>query len=110
MNWEHYLGIKLSVLIAGLAGAIASLTFERKLTFLKALFLISTGAVTAGYLHPVFSHYLGAPDSFSSAIGFILGLVSMRLLEFILDRFIPYLSSFIKLNNVVRSKSDSDDN
>lgn len=80
MNLEEQLGIKLSVVIAGLIGGIVSLTYHTKVSFLKALALIAAGASTAAYLHPIVAHYLSTDDRFSSGIGFLLGLTSMKLI------------------------------
>ena len=105
MNIEEQLGIKLSVLVAGLIGGIVSLTYETKLSFSRALLLIIGGASTAAYLHPVMSHYLSADNQFSSGIGFVLGLVSMKIINFIMANAEKILAKYV---NIDGTNTDSD--
>jgi hypothetical protein len=84
MNIEQQLGIKLSVLVAGLIGGIVSLTYEEKISFKRAILLIITGASTAAYLQPLAEHYVQIPENLSSGLGFILGLISMRVIDVVM--------------------------
>lgn len=81
MNFEEQLGIKVSALVAGLVGGIISLTFEQKLSFGRAVFLIFTGGVTAGYSFSLAEHYFGFTDQLGGIFGFTAGLISMRLIN-----------------------------
>ncbi len=81
MNIEQQLGIKLSVLVAGLVGGIVSLTYEEKISFQRATVLIAAGASTAAYLQPMVEHLVGMPEKFSSGLGFVLGLISMKIID-----------------------------
>jgi hypothetical protein len=90
-NIEQHLGIKLAVLFSGLIGGVASLTYHQKMSTYKALLLILSGAATAAYLQPVFHHYLELPENLSVGTGFVLGLVSMKLLNFIMETITPLL-------------------
>lgn len=85
MNPEELFGIKLSTVVAGIAGGIVSLTFEEQLTFKRALFLIFTGGVVAGYSSSILEAYLEYPDGVASAIAFFLGLLSMRIVEYLYE-------------------------
>jgi hypothetical protein len=94
MNLETQLGIKLSVLVAGLIGGVVSLTYETKLSFQRALLLIVSGAATAAYLQPLFEHILSLDARFSSGAGFILGLVSMKVINFLVSNTEGFLSKY----------------
>ena len=98
MNLEAQLGIKLSVLVAGLIGGIVSLTYETKLSFMRALLLIVGGASTAAYLHPLAEHYLSMDSKFSSGIGFVLGLVSMKVINFLIANTEGVLNKYFTVN------------
>lgn len=98
MNIEEQLGIKLSVLVAGLIGGIVSLTYETRLSFSRALLLIVGGASTAAYLHPLMAHYFSLDNQFSSGVGFVLGLVSMKIINFIMANAEKILEKYVKIN------------
>jgi len=108
MNLETQLGIKLSVLVAGLVGGIVSLTYETKLSFTRALLLIVGGASTAAYLHPFAEHYLNMDSKFSAGIGFVLGLVSMKVINFLIANTELILDKYFKIDGTPRdNKSNS---
>jgi hypothetical protein len=86
MNWEDHLGIKASILIAGFMGAVASLLFEDKLSFSRAILILSSGATTAAYLHEPIKHFFSVPESWSAGLGFICGFTAMKILKLILDK------------------------
>lgn len=73
------------MLISGLVGGVASLTYEDKVSFKRAILLIVTGAATAVYLQPVMHSYFGIEDNFATGMGFVLGLVSMRIINILLS-------------------------
>ena len=109
MNLEAQLGIKLSVLVAGLIGGIVSLTYETKLSFMRALLLIIGGASTAAYLHPLTEHYLGLDNKFSSGVGFVLGLVSMKVINFLIANTEGVLQKYLTINgNTQRNSGDTE--
>lgn len=93
MNWEEYLGLKISAFIAGIVGAVISLTYEEKLSFWRAIFLIFAGGVTAGYGFKGAQTWLGFSDNLSGFFGFLLGLISMRLVDSVLQ-----LANLLKKN------------
>ena len=94
MNLETQLGIKLSVLVAGLIGGIVSLTYETKLSFQRALLLIISGAATAAYLQPFLEHVLSLDTKFSAGAGFLLGLVSMKVINFLAANTEGFLNKY----------------
>lgn len=85
MDFEQQFGIKLSVLLAGFIGGVVSLTYETKITFYRALLLIISGAAVAAYLQPLAEHWMNLPENLSTALGFVLGLVSMKVIHFIMQ-------------------------
>lgn len=122
MNWEEQLGIKVSALVAGLVGGIISLTFEQKLSFGRAVFLIFTGGVTSGYSFALAQHHFGLTPELGGVFGFTTGLVSMRLVNTIMSiaelisknpRMLLSIFNVIKNGNTTgnsgdRSNSESD--
>jgi fructose-specific phosphotransferase system IIC component len=111
MDFEQQFGIKLSVLLAGLIGGVVSLTYETKITFYRALLLIVSGASVAAYLQPLAEHWMNLPEKFSTALGFILGLVSMKVIHFIMQYTEGTLQKHLKDDgrNTKDTKSDSGD-
>lgn len=81
MNWEEQLGLKFTAFIAGIVGGIVSLTFEAKLSFIRALTLILVGGSTAGYSFEFVYHYFNVKTQVSGFFGFCIGLISMRLVN-----------------------------
>jgi hypothetical protein len=85
MNWEEQLGLKFSAFTAGIVGGIISLTFETKLSFIRALTLIFVGGITAGYSFNAAVHYLGMSHEAMGLFSFTIGLISMRLVNTIMN-------------------------
>lgn len=84
---EHYLGVKLSGAVAGVVGAIVSLTLHEKLTLVKALGLIITGGAVSAYSTYATQAFLHLPPELGGFIGFILGLCSLKLVEKVSSAF-----------------------
>jgi len=84
MLWEA-LGIKVSILLSGIAGGVVSLTYEDKIPPIRAIGMIFCGGATAAYTQPVLTHYLSLDDVYANAIGFFLGLVSMKIVGILLS-------------------------
>lgn len=85
MTFEEQFGIKVSVLAAGLVGGIVSLTFEQKISAVRAVMLILTGCSTAVYVHPLIESYYNTSPDIGPGISFILSLLSMRIIKRVLD-------------------------
>lgn len=71
--------IKITVLLSALSGAVSSLVFETKISFFRALILITAGATCAIFTHPILHHYLNVPEVLSPGTAFIFGLLSMKV-------------------------------
>jgi len=85
MNWEEQLGLKFTAFVAGIVGGIISLTFETKLSFIRALTLIFVGGITAGYCFNAAEHYLGMSHQAMGLFSFTIGLISMRIVTIIMN-------------------------
>lgn len=113
MNWEEQLGIKLSAFVGGIIGGIVSLTFEEKLSFIRAVLLIFTGGVMAGYGFTGAQQYLHTDVHLSGLVGFSIGLLSMRIVKLIFkiaDRIIAnpaIIFSYVELIKNLKNGSSN---
>jgi hypothetical protein len=78
-------GLKSTSLVAGVFGAVASLTYERNISPMRAVFLILVGAAAAGYLTPWLAEYMKVDGATANAYAFLIGLLSMRIIGAILS-------------------------
>ncbi|MCW5748885.1 MAG: hypothetical protein KIT36_22035 [Alphaproteobacteria bacterium] len=89
------LGVKLSTALAGLAGGVARVVFlgqSNPIGWKRAVGLVLMGALSAGYLTPLVMLAMPAPADgpVERAMGFVVGLLSMTLVELVL-RFADWL-------------------
>lgn len=77
-------GVSFTAFKAGMVGGFLSLAHEHKPTFWQALIAIGSGAFAAGYLSPLFSNFIRLEDNGIGGIGFLIGLIAMRLIPGIL--------------------------
>lgn len=73
-------GVKYSTAIAGFFGSVVALTFAKELTFLRLIFAVLTGSLTAHYAASPLSHYLKIPVEFTDSLAFGVGLLAMSLI------------------------------
>jgi hypothetical protein len=73
------LGIKYAPTLAGIFGALASLSFRVGFTYPQCFFAICTGIACANYLTPVCVYYLSLPSSIELACAFVLGITGTNL-------------------------------
>lgn len=111
MNWEEQFGVKLPALVAGFIGGIVALTFEEKVTFSRAMLIIFTGGVTAGYTSSLVEHFYDLPQALSGSIGFFLGLISMKI-AWMAYEYVPMVikSKIVQKVNPVINDADNTDN
>lgn len=76
--------IKTSILVSATAGSIATLLFEPKISFWRAILLVFSGAGAAVFTCPMVVHYLKIEEHLSHAVTFLLGLLSMKLVGVIM--------------------------
>lgn len=74
------LGVKLAVVIAGFAGAVASLSFVRDLSRQQALIAVFTGGVTANYLTPAVAGYFAILHEYEYPTAFVVGVTAMNII------------------------------
>lgn len=116
MNWLELLEIKLPVLAASLMGAIAALTFEEKVSFVRACGMIVCGAAASSYSNTVVMHFFGLPQHYTNAVAFLVGLVAMNLSRAILqaaskidaDTIMSLFPKLVRKNGSNKPNSDSD--
>lgn len=96
-------------------GAIAALTFEDKVSFLRACGIITCGAAASTYANPVIMQAFHLPDSYGNAVAFMVGLVAMKIANLVLqavakidsDLIFDLLTRFIPAKKEKSSKDDS---
>jgi hypothetical protein len=86
------LGVKYASLIAGLAGAVVSLSYLKELTKWQMVLAVLTGALVAGYMTPIVNWYFDLEEVLSNGMAFILGLTSMNIVP-----------GVMKLSEIVRN-------
>lgn len=86
-----YLGMKTSVMVAGFAGGVVSLSYLRELTCLQMVMAVLAGTVTSGYLTPLAQHWITMPTEAENAVAFLLGLTAMNIVP-----------GFLKLSEIFR--------
>jgi len=75
--------IKLSLLITAFSGAVSSLVFENKLSFVRALILTFSGTATAVFTHSMILSHFSLGENYTSGITFITGLLSMKTMAIV---------------------------
>lgn len=73
-------GVKYSTAIAGFFGSVVALTFAKELTFLRLIFAVLTGSLTAHYSTNPLAYYLKIPVEFNDSLAFGVGLLAMSLI------------------------------
>ena len=70
--------------IAGLVGAVSSLSFWDKVTVAAAMGALSGGVATAFFCTPIILHYVAPPErllqSVAGAVGLVLGVIGFLVL------------------------------
>lgn len=82
--WVQVVGLKASALVAGMAGALISMMYEKELSPRRAVVLLLVGTFCAGYVTPLLSHLLHLKEEFSNSLSFLIGLTGMRIFHVIL--------------------------
>lgn len=77
---DGVMGVKVAYLLAGFAGAVASLSFLKELTNRQAALAAFTGAVTSNYMTPVVTGYFDAIQSYEYPAAFVIGLTAMNII------------------------------
>lgn len=110
MPTSTYLGIKLSVIVAGFFGALVSLSFIRDLTRYQMLAAVGVGTISANYLTPVFHgaavHYLGASQDAEGAAAFVIGVTAMNIIPAMLKLSENFKRSPGSLLSIITGKSN----
>lgn len=81
---ETLLGLKISTLVAGFAGNVASLASLPVMPRYRMLLSLISGLVCAGYLTPLVMEFSNLPERLDSAVGFLVGMVALSLVTTII--------------------------
>jgi hypothetical protein len=77
------LGIKLSLIVAGLCGGLVSLAFIANLTLKQAALAVLVGWLGAIYLTPMFVSLFNIPPAYENGCAFIMGFSAMSAIPLI---------------------------
>lgn len=80
------LGIKTAVLIAGIAGGIASLKRKSDLNFWERFLAVLTGGFTANYLTPLAAEWINLSTNTHYGLAFLLGYGGLASVELLWKR------------------------
>lgn len=92
-------GIKLGILIAGVAGGVVCLSYVKPLNKWQGVLAVFTGAVTSVYLTPIATKYFSMEGPTENGVAFLVGLVAMNILPGIIklsERFREKPEDFVK--------------
>ncbi|NUN99080.1 MAG: hypothetical protein HUU01_00540 [Saprospiraceae bacterium] len=79
LDWIALSGFKIASGIAGFFGGLISLAHEKTLTKGQKVVVLLIAATCAGYLTPLAGHYLKLSEQLLSGLGFLIGLMAMKL-------------------------------
>lgn len=80
------LGIEIAIIIAGLFGALASVSKEKKMTFFEKFISIIVGGAVSNYITPIVVYWTNAGENTKYGIAFILGYTGLKSVEWIIER------------------------
>ena len=80
-------GIEFSMLFAGLAGALASITKEKELTRTQRFITVLIGGFLSAYLTPIISLAINMPDQAKYGVGFVIGYSGLRSVEWLIEKY-----------------------
>lgn len=72
-------------IIAGLVGAIIPVALTADMNLRRASVLIFVGLAVSYYMTPLVSHMLRIETEFMPAVGFVVGMVGIKLAQAIID-------------------------
>lgn len=78
-------GVEVSFIFAGIAGAIVSLPKHKTLTLIEKIILIFSGGAVANYLTPLFSNWIGAGQNTRDGMAFLVGYLGFKSIELAID-------------------------
>ena len=77
------IGMELPAVIAGFAGGLVSVMSSDSVTKWKAVLMVTTGAITAGYTTPLLGLWFEFGEEMQAGMSFLIGLTSMKLVQII---------------------------
>lgn len=80
-------GLDMKLLFAGFAGALASLTKERELSWFERFVTVLVGGFVSAYMTPWVGKMINMGDEMKYGVGFILGYTGLRTVEWIISKY-----------------------
>jgi hypothetical protein len=92
---EHYenvkqffkaVGLEAGMIIAGFFGALASVSKDKKMTFIEKFISVVVGIAVSNYLTPIVFDWTNAGENSKYGIAFLLGYTGLKSVEYIIDK------------------------
>lgn len=80
------LGIEVTFILAGLFGALASVSKEKKMSFWEKFVSIIVGGAVSNYITPIVVSWISAGENTKYGIAFILGYTGLKSVEYIINK------------------------
>ena len=93
------IGINIGISIAGLFGSLLMLGKKAAINLKTTFFSIVTGVASANYLTPIIIDVAGVAEEYELSIGFILGFLGLKGVEYVSNKFIDHEDDGADSNN-----------
>jgi hypothetical protein len=80
-------GLEMKLLFAGFAGALASITKEKELSWFQRFVTVLVGGFVSTYMTPIVSKTINVGDEMKYGVGFILGYTGLRTVEWVMNKY-----------------------
>lgn len=88
------LGLNVSLMVAGAAGAFINFNRQKRLPFWERIFMIVSGALSASYLAPMVIEWLSiSKQEETYGIAFLIGFGGLKSAEALYDTVIDFIKS-----------------
>ena len=92
-------GLDLPVIVAGLGGALASITKEKELTAWQRIITVLVGGLVAGYMTPILGRMINMGEEVRYGLGFVMGYTGLRGVEWIIGKWFRKVKPIVKNDN-----------
>jgi uncharacterized membrane protein YeaQ/YmgE (transglycosylase-associated protein family) len=80
-------GLDMKLLFAGFAGALASITKEKELSWFQRFITMMVGGFVSAYMTPIITSAINMDEEMKYGIGFIIGYTGLRTVEWVIEKY-----------------------